>query len=87
MIKQTKGTLRKDGVNPQEPRPKGFLSDPPAQLTDGAKEAWRLAIASTPEGLLTGLDANILVAWAVAQPQGRSSSASSTTCQRVPNEP
>jgi phage terminase small subunit len=66
LIKQTKGTLRRHRANRQEPRPKGFLSDPPVQLTDGAKEAWRLAISSAPEGLLTGLDANILAAWAVA---------------------
>ena len=66
IVKRAKGTLRKHRTNPREPRPRDFLGEPPAQLTDGAKDAWRLAIAYAPPGLLTGLDANILAAWAVA---------------------
>lgn len=66
IVKKTKGTLRKHRINPREPKPPSFLGEPPEQMTEGAKEAWRLAISCAPEGLLTGLDANILAAWAVA---------------------
>jgi P27 family predicted phage terminase small subunit len=66
IIKKTKGTLQKCRTNKREPKPQTLLGDPPAQLTEGAKDAWRLAIACAPQGLLTGLDANILAAWAAA---------------------
>jgi len=66
VVKKTKGTLRKHRTNPREPKPPSFLGEPPERLSEGAKEAWRLAISCAPEGLLTGLDATILAAWAVA---------------------
>lgn len=66
LIKKNKGTLQKCRTNKREPKPKTLLGEPPEQLSEGAKQAWRLAIACAPQGLLTGLDANILAAWAVA---------------------
>jgi P27 family predicted phage terminase small subunit len=66
LIEKTKGALQKCRTSKREPKPKGFLGEPPEQLSDGAKEAWRLAIACAPPGLLTGLHANTLAAWAVA---------------------
>ena len=66
IIKKTKGTLQKCRTPEREPTPAGFLGEPPEQLSPGAREQWRHAIACAPPGLLTPLDANTLAAWAVA---------------------
>lgn len=37
---------------------------PPVGLTKDAREAWRLAIACAPKGMLTALDVTVLERWA-----------------------
>lgn len=38
--------------------------EPPIGLTKDAREAWQLAIACAPKGVLTALDATVLERWA-----------------------
>lgn len=38
--------------------------EPPVGLTKDAREAWQLAIACAPKGVLTALDATVLERWA-----------------------
>lgn len=38
--------------------------EPPVGLTKDAREAWKLAIACAPKGILTALDATVLERWA-----------------------
>ncbi len=63
-IKRIKGTLQACRTTRQEPRPGGFLGEPPAYMSETAKEAWRYAIANAPPGLLSALDAAVLERWA-----------------------
>lgn len=41
-----------------------LTSTPPVGLTKDAREAWQLAIACAPKGVLTALDATVLERWA-----------------------
>jgi len=42
----------------------GRLADPPEGLPEAARAAWRLALETAPDGVLTALDASILERWA-----------------------
>ena len=59
-VKKIKGTLQKCRTNPNEPRPRGKLGDPPEYMSDIAKEAWTYAVENAPPGLLSSLDAAVL---------------------------
>ena len=63
-IKRIKGTLQACRTNPREPRPGGFLGDPPDYMAETAKDAWRYAVTNAPPGLLSALDAAVLERWA-----------------------
>lgn len=64
-FKAATGTLK-----PYKSRPPATISDsrltetPPVGLTKDAREAWKLAIACAPKGVLTALDATVLERWA-----------------------
>ena len=62
-VKRIKGTLQKSRTQP-EPQPEGTLAEPPAYMSQTAKEAWHYAIAHAPAGLLTALDGAVLERWA-----------------------
>jgi P27 family predicted phage terminase small subunit len=66
VLKLVTGNPGKRRLNLKEPKPPGALDDPPAHLSSGAQEAWRLAIRSAPPGLLRKLDGSILEIWACA---------------------
>ena len=51
-VKRIKGTLQKSRTRP-EPQPEGTLSEPPAYMSETAKEAWHYALQHAPVGLLT----------------------------------
>ncbi len=63
-VKKIKGTLQKCRINPREPKPVGDLVEPPAYMSEGAKEAWHYAVANSPSGLLSALDGAVLERWA-----------------------
>lgn len=65
-LKLIAGNPGKRKLNPREPKPEGVLIEPPAYLSDGAKEAWRAAVHAAPPGLLRTLDGSILEVWACA---------------------
>lgn len=54
-----------------EPKPKGNLFEPPAELTESQKESWTYAIANAPAGLLKRLDRGCLVGWVAAEDMRR----------------
>ena len=66
VIKKLKGTLQKCRTQVNEPQPQGDLVEPPEYMADGAKQAWRYAIESSPEHLLRRLDMSVLEVWACA---------------------
>ncbi len=65
-LKLIAGNPGKRKLNPREPKPEGVLIEPPAYLSDGAKEAWHAAVRAAPPGLLRTLDGSILEVWACA---------------------
>lgn len=64
VVKEIKGTLQKCRINAREPKPTTSLCEPPAYMSDGAKEAWNYAVANSPPGLLSALDGAVLERWA-----------------------
>lgn len=62
-VKKIKGTLQKCRTNPNEPKPKGILGEPPDYMSEIAKEAWTYAVENAPTGLLSSLDAAVLERW------------------------
>ena len=65
-VKQIQGTLHKCRTNRREPKPQGDLVDPPDDLPEGAKAAWRYALECAPPHLLRKLDMSVLEIWACA---------------------
>lgn len=61
--KAAKGTLKPCRVR-RTVAVGGRLADPPAGLPQAARDAWRLALETAPEGMLTALDVSLLERWA-----------------------
>ncbi len=64
--KELAGNPGKRRLNKNEPKPKGVLMDPPADLPAQAVPYWRKALESCPPGQLALLDERAVYAWAVA---------------------
>lgn len=65
------------GHNPRpraEPKPVGDLRDPPAWLTEGQREGWAYALASSPRSMLKRADRGALVVWVIAEDLHRQAS-------------
>lgn len=63
-LKAIQGTLRRDRINHNEPKPKPKIPTCPDHLTDGAKTEWgRICGELHDLGLLTGLDAAVLAGY------------------------
>ncbi len=73
-LKVLTGNPGRRPLNQREPKPKGALGEAPAWLTPGQREVWGEAVASAPRGLLTRLDASVLLVWVVAKELHREAS-------------
>lgn len=65
-LRVIEGNAGKRGLNKREPKPKGELVAPPADLPAAALPFWQEAIADAPKGLLRRLDQRTLVIWSTA---------------------
>ena len=59
-IKRLKGTLQPCRTNPKEPRPDNPIGDPPAYMSERAKEIWYATVGYMPPGVLTACDTAVL---------------------------
>lgn len=73
-LKVVAGNPGRRPLNQREPRPQGALGEAPLWLTAGQREVWLEAVASAPKGLLTRLDASVLLVWVVAKDMHRQAS-------------
>ena len=55
-----KGTLRPCRTNAAEPRPSAEIGDPPAYMSERAKEIWYTTVHYLPRGVVTMCDTGIL---------------------------
>lgn len=65
-LRVIEGNAGKRAINKREPKPKGELIAPPADLAAAALPFWQEAIAAAPKGLLRRLDSGVLKIWATA---------------------
>lgn len=53
--------------NPEEPKPDGDITDPPADLSATQQKIWRYAIENAPTGMLKLIDTSVFKVWVVAE--------------------
>lgn len=67
VLKELHGNPGRRPLPKGEPIAQGALMEPPAWLSEDAKEGWRYALKHAPAGLLRKIDAGVLAVWVVAE--------------------